>query len=333
MPTRTLRACLALAWLLLAGPLLAVSAQFETAVKARIDPAYAVVLFADGHRTLIPISSLGAEDLAFLRELSLSSPLAHGNSRVTIVKEPVQVKKTIATNTLEGSLETVQLNPPNIERDQIGATCMVYARVHWLDIAGFYMDNVAIYKVINNADPMEPWKSPSYYPNLIVMMTAFTPQPIFHTWSPKYEPFEWVRQEIRKGRPVLASFPREVWQDLPPGFVGEHPWSGGNVGHQVVINGFTWNHDTHQGTFHIINSWKGLFEFDLKTEAAAGSLVVEQSLSPKGEAPEAAAAVEIGRVTLVKVIGKTNLYEVQTKTGVERVVAPDEASARAMLGP
>lgn len=103
------------------------------------------------------------------------------------------------------------------------------------------------------------------------------------------DPFEWARGELRKGRPLLAAFPREIWQALPPGFIAAHPWGGGNVGHQIVVNGFTWNSETKQGTFHIINSWAELPEFDLKTEAAkGGALVISYSMLPKGEAPPVA---------------------------------------------
>jgi hypothetical protein len=160
---------------------------------------------------------------------------------------------------------------------------------------------------------------------------GFTPRPIVYNWTPKVDAFEWTRQELRKGRPVLAAFPREIWQALPPGFVGQHPWNGGSVGHQIVINGFTWNRDTHEGTFHIINSWKELPEFDLKTEMARGAMDVEQSLSPKGEPVEEAVVTQVTKVVLIRSIGKTNLYEVDTSTGVERVAAPDAATARAMV--
>jgi hypothetical protein len=166
---------------------------------------------------------------------------------------------------------------------------------------------------------------------MVGMVTNFTPRPLIHNWTPKVDAFEWTRAELRKGRPVLAAFPREIWQDLPPGFVGQHPWSGGNVGHQIVINGFTWNRETHEGTFHIVNSWKELPEFDLKTSAAKGAMDVEQSLSPRGEPREEAARTEVTKVTLIRTIGKTNLYEVDTNNGVERVAAADEQAARSMV--
>jgi hypothetical protein len=312
-----------------AVPLLAVSPKYQDALKARIENGYAIVQLADGSRTMVPLSSLSPEDRDWLTNLSAHSPLAHGKSVVQVFAVQTEAKKTIAASTVEGPLETVQLVAPNVFRDQIGGTCMVYARVHWLDIAGYYVDNVDIYRVINNTDPNKPWTNPMFYRNMDTLVMHFSPQ--LHRWSPKTDAFEWTRQEIRKGRPVLAAFPREIWQDLPPGFVSQHPWSGGNVGHQIVINGFTWNRETHEGTFHIVNSWQGLFEFDLKTEAARGAMDVEWSLSPKGEAVAEGARTKVLRVVLLKSIGKTNLYEVDTNNGVERVAATDESTARRMV--
>jgi hypothetical protein len=330
LPITRKKASICAVLLFVAGPLFAVSPKYQDAVRARIENGYAVVLLANGSKTMVPIDSLKDEDRAWLTALSLQSPLAHGKSEVKVVREVVPTKKTIAVSTTAGALETVQLVPPNVPRDQIGATCMVYARVHWLDIAGFYVDNVDIFKVINNADTERPWINPAYYSGMENLVMNF--KPVIHDWSPKVDAFEWTRAELRKGRPVLASFPREVWQDLPPGFVGKHPWNGGNVGHQVVINGFTWNRATHEGTFHIVNSWSELPEFDLKTEAARGAMEVEQSLSPKGEAREETAKVQVTKVVLIRAVGKLNLYEVQTNNGVERVATSDENAARAMVG-
>jgi hypothetical protein len=318
------------AWLLLlSSPLLALSPKFEGATSARIENGYVFVLLANGTKSIVQLSSLKPEDREWLTKLSVDSPLARGNSQVIIVKEVVKPKTTIAVSTIVGPLETVQLVPPNVPRDQIGGTCMVYARVHWLDIAGFYVDNVDIYKIINVVDPDHPWTSPSFYPSMTDLVLRF--KPIIHSWTPKVDPFDWTRQELRKGRPVLAAFPREIWQDLPPGFVGKHPWNGGNVGHQIVINGFTWNEETHEGTFHIVNSWKELPEFDLKTEMARGAMNVEASLSPKGEQREVIATKHVTKVTLIKAVGKTNLYEVETNVGIERVAAPDPDSARGFI--
>jgi hypothetical protein len=257
---------------ILSGPLLAVTLKYQDAVIARIENGYVIVLLANGSKTMLPLGSLKEDDRVWLTKLSLESPLAPGKSEVRIVREAIMAKTTIAVSSTVGPLETVQLVPPNVSRDQIGATCMIYARVHWLDIAGFYVDNVDIYKIINNADTEHPWMSPNFYRSMDNLVTNFTPRPLIHSWTPKVDAFEWTMQELRKGRPVLASFPREIWQDLPPGFVGKHPWNGGNVGHQIVINGFTWNQETHEGTFHVVNSWKELPEFDLKTEAAKGAM-------------------------------------------------------------
>jgi hypothetical protein len=315
--------------LFLSTALFAVTPKYQEALKARIENGYAVVLLANGSKTMVPMASLKEDDRAWLTQLSIDNPLPHGNSQVVIVKEVVKPKSTIAVSSTVGPLETVQLVAPNVPRDQIGGTCMVYARVHWLDIAGYYVDNVDIYKIINVVDPEHPWTSPSFYPSMDSLVMKW--HPLLHTWTPKTDAFEWTRQELRKGRPVLAAFPREIWQDLPPGFVGKHPWNGGNVGHQVVINGFTWNTETHSGTFHIVNSWKELPEFDLKTDAARGAMDVEQSLSPKGEQAEATLKTVVTKVTLVKSFGKTSLFEVETNHGIERVSAPDEPSAKALV--
>ena len=318
-----MRAKLLAVLILVSGAAFAVSPRYQDALKARIDGTYVVVLLANGSKTIVPITALSAEDRDRLTKLSIDGPLPKGKSEVRIVKADVKAKTTIVVSSTVGPLETVQLVPPNVPRDQIGGTCMVYA--------GYYVDNVDIYKIINVADTVHPYLDPAYYRNMEKLVMGFTPRPIVHNWSPKVDAFEWTRQELRKGRPVLAAFPKEIWQALPPGFVGMHPWNGGSVGHQIVINGFTWNRDTHEGTFHIINSWKELPEFDLKTEMARGAMDVEQSLSPKGEPVEEAVVTQVTKVVLIRSIGKTNLYEVDTSTGVERVAAPDAATARAMV--
>ena len=314
----------------------AVSSRLQGVVKARIDKTYAVVVFSDGTRSLIPLSSLTDEDRAWLANLSTENPLAHGNSVVTVVKSttpPAPAKKTIVTSSVAGPLETVQLCPPSVERDQIGGTCMLYGRVHWLDIAGYYVDNGTIYKISNVPDQENPWKDPRYLQGIIGLLTGFTPKPIIHNLpEQEIDPFEWARSELRKGRPILAAFPREIWQALPPGFIAAHPWGGGSVGHQIVINGFTWSKETQKGTFHIVNSWAELAEFDLKTDAAkGGALVIEQSLSPKGEQQAAVVKEIVKTITFLRIVGKTNLYEVQTNLGTKRIAAVSEAAARSLI--
>lgn len=326
----------------LAGVLLTVAwADTElrnTVVTARIDGNYAAVRKADGSRGVVNLATLSPDDRAWLADLAKRAPLAKGNSSVQVVKleETVATKKTIEVNKTENGNETVQLCPPNVMRDQIGGTCMLYARVHWLDIAGYYLSTPDIYKTINNCPPEEPWRNPLYYQALNALVTTPRPQPRVHVLPPQAEPFEWAREQLRKGRPVLAAFPREIWQALPPGFVGKYPWNGGNVGHQIVINGFTHDVKTGAGSFHIINSWASLGQFDLDLKAAGGgALAIEASVSPKGELPtaEEAAAVRdtVKRVTLVRGAGKVNLYEVETERGVRKVAAADEATARRLV--
>jgi len=322
--------------IVLSADVRAVSSSLQGAVKARIDKSYAVVVFADGTRSMLPLSSLNEEDRAWLTNLSLEKPVAHGNSVVTVVavaKAPGVAKQTIVTSQVAGPLETVQLCPPNVSRDQIGGTCMLYGRVHWLDIAGYYVDTPAIYKITNGANPDSPWSDPRYHQGLANLITSFTPAPIVHALPAQAEdPFEWARGELRKGRPILASFPREIWQALPPGFIAAHPWGGGSVGHQIVINGFTWNKETQKGTFHIINSWLELPEFDLQTDAAkGGALVIEQSMSPKGEAPVATVKEVVLTITFLRAVGNTNLYQVKTNLGTKKIAAVSEEAARALI--
>jgi len=327
----SLRISLSAVLLLCATQAMAVSAQYEAAVKARIENGYAVVLFADGTKGLVPLASLQPVDRDWLTELSRRSPLTPGKSQVVVVKAEaeVKVKNTILTAKTDGPVETVQLCEPNVMRDQIGGTCMIYARIHWLDIAGYYAGLPAIYKIINDTPPDQPWLNPKYVEGLQSIITNRTPKPVLHPLPPEEEPFEWARKELRKGRPILAAFPREIWQALPPNFVAAHPWYGGPVGHQIVINGFTWNKDTKEGTFHIINSWKELPQFDLKTESAkGGALVIEQSLSPIGEPQTEAVKEVVQTITFLKAVGKTNLYEVQTNLGTRRILAPSEAAVR-----
>jgi hypothetical protein len=320
--------------------LAAVSDSYKTATQARVNGTYVMVVFADGTKSMVPTASLKPEDHEWLIALSQKKPMAVGKSTVTIAApaevSPPKAKKTIVTSTVEGPLETVQLCPPNVLRDQIGGTCMLYARVHWLDIAGYYVANPEIYKIINDTPPDAPWREPRYVRGLGSVFTSHTPQPVRHPLPPQAEPFDWARDELRKGRPLLAAFPREIWQALPPGFIAAHPWGGGSVGHQIIINGFTWNKETRKGTFHIINSWAELPQFDLTTDAAGGgALVIEESLSPLGEtsaAGGAGAAKEVVKsIRLIKPVGAVNLYEVETNQGTRRMVAASEDAVRELV--
>jgi|GEM_PF-848706 len=311
---------------------LVISERFKGAQKARLDDTYAVVILANGERTLIPLDSLPIDDFAWLTQLAKEHPLPMGKSSMTVVETTTPAKKTIQISKIENGVETVQLCPPNVIRNQIGGTCMIYARVHWLDIAGFPVDNGTIYKIINDTPPDHPWTAPQYVAGLTGIMTGFQSKPVAHRLPFQEDPFDWARKELRRGRPILAALPKEIWQALPPGFVAEHPWNGGSVGHQIVVNGFTWNAETRQGTFHVVNSWQELLEFDLTTEAAqGGTLVIEQSLSPIGEVEVADAKEIVQKITLLRGSGTSNIYEVETNLGSRRIVAPTENRARQLV--
>jgi hypothetical protein len=310
----------------------AVSARFKAAAQARIEKSYAVVVFSDGSKAMVPLASLSDDDRAYLTQLSNDKPLEHGKSQVVVAKEEVKAKQTIQVATTVNGVETVQLCPPNVPRDQLGATCMAYARVHWLDIAGYNVDIGTLYKIINAADPNQPWKNVAYHHALYDMVENNKPKPVVHSLPGEVEPFEWARAELRKGHPLLAAFPKEIWQALPANFVAQRPWSGGDVGHQIVINGFTWNATTKKGTFHIINSWNELPEFDLTTDnAGGGALVIEQSLSPRGEIQPTHEKELVKSITLLRAFGKTNMYEVETNLGHHKIAAASEDAARSLI--
>lgn len=307
--------------------------RFRAATKARIEKDYAIVVFENGTRTIVPLGSLSEDERALLTQLASDQPLAHGKSQVVVAKETVPLKKTIVTATKEGAVEKVQLCPPNVFRDQIGATCMAYARVHWLDIAGYGVDLGKLYQVINAGDPDQPWKAAAYHQAMRDMVTNNKPRPVVHALPPQeLDPFAWARAELRQGRPILAAFPREIWQALPAGFVAQRPWGGGGIGHQIVINGFTWDEQAKKGTFHIINSWNELQEFELSTDAVRyDTLMIEQSLSPRGEPQQTRTKEVVTTVTLIRAIGKTNLYEVETNLGRRKIAAVSDEAARAMV--
>lgn len=319
----------------------AVSSQYQTAKQARMNGTYMMVVLADGTKAMVPVASLKPEDKDWLTSLSQSQPMAESKSKVVIVTAAdagaAKPKVTLAHASIEGPLETVQLCPPNVMRDQIGGTCMLYARIHWLDIAGYYTQTHEIYKIINDTPPNAPWREPRYVYGLTSVFTSQKSPPVRHRLPAEVtDPFDWARGELRKGRPLLAAFPREIWQALPPGYIAARSWSGGSVGHQIVINGFTWNKETRQGTFHIINSWAELPAFDLTTEAAGGgALLIEESLSPYGEVSKAtggeASKEVVKSIRLIKAVGAVNLYEVVTNNETRRMAAASEEAVRALV--
>jgi hypothetical protein len=178
----------------------------------------------------------------------------------------------------------------------------------------------------------KPWADPKYLSGLERLFTGFIPAPWIHPLPPESDPFEWARGELRRGRPILAALPKEIWQALPSGFLASRPWNGGDVGHQIVINGFTWNNETKTGSFHVINSWNELPDFDLSLDAAKnGVVVMEASLSPKGEVKPSTEKEIVKSVTLVRSAGKSNLYDVETNLGRRRIAASSEEAARALV--
>jgi hypothetical protein len=311
----------------------ALSASLQNAASARIDSTYAVIVYADGKKALVPLTSLNAADRAWLENFAAEHPLGHGNSKVTIVKEEHQhvVKKTIERSSVDGPLETVQLCAPAVLRDQLGNTCQLYAIIHCMDIAGYYVKIADVYKIVNMIEassPRNPWADPRYSPALYQFPRTYAPGNAFHHPDPTKEPFEWARDELRKGHPILAAFPESIWEGLPPAFVAAHVWDGGKEGHAIVVNGFTYNKLSGEGTFHIINSWRDLSEFDLPVESAKGLLTMQWSLSAKNEVEPLPNKEVVVNVVVLRAAPDMSLYEVETNYGKRQVVAQTEAEAR-----
>jgi len=302
--------------------------NFEGLAAALAEKGYVAVQYQDGRRAMFPTGELSEAESAWLATFAAEHPLAHGKSTVVIAK--VEQKKTIEKQITEDGTETVQLIAPAKLRDQIGGTCMFYARVHYLDIAGYPIEDGEIYRVINLVPKDQPWLDYRYLVGMQMLFLRQKPVPVVHFADPTIPPFEWARRELRKGRPVLAALPENIWLSLPADFLATHPFDGsGKIGHQVVINGFTYNAATKKATFHVVNSWRDLAEFDVPVEARdERNILMEQSLSPKGEPPETPVKVVAGAVTLLKPVGKQFLYSVETNVGPQKVMAATEEGAK-----
>ena len=306
-------------------------AKFVGLASARAESGYMAVLYENGRKGMFPFGALSEAETAWLTAFAAAHPLAHGKSTVVVAK--TEIKKTIEKQSTENGVETVQLCAPAKLRDQIGGTCMFYGRVHYLDIAGYPIEDVEIYRVINNVPKNQPYLDYHYYVGMLMLFLKQKPSPVVHFPDGTISPFGWARQELRKGRPILAALPRDIWMSLPADFLATHPFDGtAKIGHQVVINGFTYDAASQKGTFHVVNSWKVLAEFDVPVEKQdERRILMEQSLSPRGEPPEQAAKVTAGAIAVLKPVGKQFLYSVETNLGPQKVLAVSEDAAKAFV--
>jgi hypothetical protein len=303
-------------------------AKFEGLTSARAEKGYVAVLYQTGRKAMFPTAALTPAETEWLTAFATAHPLAHGKS--TVVTDKTELKKTIEKQSVENGLETVQLCAPAKLRDQIGGTCMFYGRVHYLDIAGYPIQDGEIYRTINVVPHDEPYLDYHYYVGMLMLFMHQKPSPVVHFPNGTISQFEWARQELRKGRPILSALPEDIWLSLPADFLATHPFDGNSkIGHQVVVNGFTYNPATKKGTFHVVNSWRVLPEFDVPVEPKdEAHFLMEQSLSPRGEPPEQAAKITAGTITKLKPIGAQFLFSVETNLGPQRVLAADEAAAK-----
>ncbi len=305
--------------------------KFTGLTLARLDGSYVAVLFENGRKGMLPVGSLKADELAWVTAFAEAHPLPRGKS--SVVTSKVEVKKTIEKQSTENGVETVQLCAPAKFRDQIGGTCMFYGRVHYLDIAGYPVEDGEIYRVINIVPKDEPYSDYRYFVGILALFMKQKPLPLVHYPDGTHDPFEWARQQLRKGRPILAGLTEKYWITMPADFLATHRFDGTkSVGHQVVINGFTWNPATQKGSFHVVNSWRDLAEFDVPVDKKDEDMIlIEQSLSPRGEEPEQAVKLVVSSITAIKAVGKQSLYEVATNVGPQRVLAASEEAAKALV--
>ncbi len=96
------------------------------------------------------------------------------------------------------------------------------------------------------------------------------------------ENWEWIRDELRKGNPVIAGLVSDYWRVLPAAFFEHHRAPAIDSGHAVVVIGFTWNEALKSGTFRLVNSWEDQPEIVVSTEDARESLYGCLSITPKG---------------------------------------------------
>ncbi len=96
------------------------------------------------------------------------------------------------------------------------------------------------------------------------------------------ENWEWMREELRKGKPVVAGLVSDYWRVLPAAFFAHHRAPPIDSGHAVVVVGFTWNETLGTGTFKLVNSWEDQPEIVVSVEDARESLYGCLSITPKG---------------------------------------------------
>jgi hypothetical protein len=107
---------------------------------------------------------------------------------------------------------------------------------------------------------------------------------------PPAQNWDWVRAELRRGRPVLGALIGSYWTVLPPEYFEKNIGPSPTSGHAIVINGFTWDESIARGTFSLVNSWDAQPRISVTTEDARGILFGLMSVSPKGESADALAA-------------------------------------------
>jgi len=93
--------------------------------------------------------------------------------------------------------------------------------------------------------------------------------------------WDWIREQLRQGRPVLAVLVSDYWRVLPPAFFETHRAPSRDIGHAMVIHGFTWDQVKGTGSFMLINSWEAAPQMTVTLEDAREVLYGSFSIEPK----------------------------------------------------
>jgi len=93
--------------------------------------------------------------------------------------------------------------------------------------------------------------------------------------------WDWIREQIRQGRPVLAVLISDYWRVLPAEYFEKHTAPSRDIGHAMVINGFTWNEAKGTGSFMLINSWEVAPQMTVSLVDAREVLYGSFSIEPK----------------------------------------------------
>jgi len=211
--------------------------------------------------------------------------------------------------------------PAQCWRDQIGPTCMFSTPAACINPRHRRLRGVAdgeIYKVINNRQPGGALQGlPFIHVGMqLASSSSRSRVPIAHYRDKaRLPPFEWgrARELPAKGPgPSSRPCPRTSGCRCRRDYLRHPPLrrATAKIGHQIVINGFSYNPATKEGPpFHIVNSWARACRSSIIPVRAGRderNILMEQSLSAEGPSPPEQAGQDHRRAPspLLKPVGQ-----------------------------